>query len=78
MPNLMTRQNGRGFVLSSSKLRWNTPKLRRFESPEEALEYYGRMASAADGKKLESLIDQVRNVRGSADPPAKARRTAHG
>ncbi len=52
----------------STKKPWAAPKIRRFETPEEAWAYYAPNASKTELKKLEKLLkrastDQMRRQR---------------
>lgn len=59
------------------KKQWKTPELRRFETPEEVLEYYGPKASPAERGKLDELLRRMGEAKRTS-AAARSRRNATG
>jgi hypothetical protein len=63
-------------VAHSEKKPWTKPELNWFETSEELLAYFGLRARSAERERLEELVEQAQNIRGSRARQGKLRRNA--
>jgi hypothetical protein len=61
LPDLITHMRGR-FVRNDKRKAWISPKVDRFESPDEVLDRYEGRGTPAERANLASLIERWKNI----------------
>lgn len=61
----------------ASKKKWTTPKLRRFDTPDEAAAFCEK-ASESEQERLDELIEQMRDLSRHRHPQTRSQRSTKG